>query len=62
MCVLLGLGYLTQDDILKFYPFACKIHDIVGDFSLCSFEIGLLCIALAGCPGTHSVDQASLEL
>jgi hypothetical protein len=26
MHVLLGLGYLTQDDIFKFYPFACKIH------------------------------------
>jgi hypothetical protein len=24
----LGLGYLTQDDILKFHPFACKIHDV----------------------------------
>jgi hypothetical protein len=27
MHILLGLGYLTQGDILKFYPFACKIHD-----------------------------------
>jgi hypothetical protein len=24
----LGLYYLTQDDILKFYPFACKIIDV----------------------------------
>jgi hypothetical protein len=24
MHVLLGLGYLTQDDILKFHPFAAK--------------------------------------
>ena len=28
MHVLLGLGYLTRDDILKFHPFACKIHDV----------------------------------
>jgi hypothetical protein len=27
-----------------------------------TFEIGFLCIALAGCPRTHSVDQAGLEL
>ena len=27
MHVLLGVGYLTQDDILKIYPFASKIHD-----------------------------------
>jgi hypothetical protein len=27
MHILLSLGYLTQDDILKFYPFAFKIHD-----------------------------------
>ena len=25
---LLGLGYRTQDDILKFYPYACKIHNV----------------------------------
>ena len=29
MPVLLGLGYLTQDDILKFHPFSCKIHDVL---------------------------------
>jgi hypothetical protein len=28
MYVILGLGYLTQDNILKFHPFACKIHDV----------------------------------
>ena len=28
VCVFLGLGYLTQDDILKFHLFACKIHDV----------------------------------
>ena len=28
MHVLLGLGYLSQDDILKFHPFACKIDDV----------------------------------
>jgi hypothetical protein len=28
MCALLGLGYLTQDNILKFHPFAYKIHDV----------------------------------
>jgi hypothetical protein len=27
MHVLLELVYLTQDDILKFTRFACKIHD-----------------------------------
>jgi hypothetical protein len=26
MHVLLGLGYHTQDDFLKFHPFACKTH------------------------------------
>ena len=24
-----GSGYLTQDDILKFHPFACEIHDVL---------------------------------
>jgi hypothetical protein len=28
ICPFLGLGYPTQDDILKFHPFACKIHDV----------------------------------
>jgi hypothetical protein len=28
MNVFLGLGYLIQDDILKFHPFTCKIHDV----------------------------------
>jgi hypothetical protein len=28
MHVLWGLGYLTQDDILKSYSFACKIQDV----------------------------------
>ncbi|EDL78420.1 rCG31731 [Rattus norvegicus] len=27
--ILLGLGYLTQDDILKFHSFAFKIHDVL---------------------------------
>jgi hypothetical protein len=27
MHVLLGLGYLTQDGILKFHTFACKSYD-----------------------------------
>jgi hypothetical protein len=26
------------------------------------FETGFLCIVLVGCPGTHSVDQAGLQL
>jgi hypothetical protein len=26
---LLGLGYLTQYDILQFHPFACKIHGVL---------------------------------
>jgi hypothetical protein len=34
MHILLGLGYLTQDDILKFYLFPYKIHDIFVVFSL----------------------------
>jgi hypothetical protein len=29
MHVLWGLGHLTKDDILKFHPFACKIHDVI---------------------------------
>jgi hypothetical protein len=28
MHVLLGLGYLSQNDILKFHSFTCKIHDV----------------------------------
>jgi hypothetical protein len=28
MYVLLGLGYLTQYDILKIHSFACKIYDV----------------------------------
>ena len=26
--IILGLGYITQDDIFKFHLFACKIHDL----------------------------------
>ena len=29
MHAFLGLGYITQNDILKFHPFACKIHDVL---------------------------------
>jgi hypothetical protein len=29
MYILLGLGYLIQDNILKIHLFACKIHDVV---------------------------------
>ena len=29
MQVLLGLGYLTLDDILKFHPVACEFHDVI---------------------------------
>jgi hypothetical protein len=28
MFVVLGLGYLTQDDILKFHTFTCKTHHV----------------------------------
>ena len=28
MHIVWGLGYLKQDDILKLYPFAYKIHDV----------------------------------
>jgi hypothetical protein len=28
MHVLLGVGYLTQDDILKIHLFVCQIHDV----------------------------------
>lgn len=28
MHVPLDLGYLSQDDIFKFHPFAWKIHDV----------------------------------
>jgi hypothetical protein len=30
MHVFWGLGYLTQNDILKFHPFAYKTHDVFG--------------------------------
>lgn len=30
MPVFLWLSYLTQNDILKFYLFACKIHDVLA--------------------------------
>jgi hypothetical protein len=30
MFVFLGLGYLTQNDIFKFHPFACKFHDAIA--------------------------------
>jgi len=30
---LLGLGYLTQDDIFWFHPFACKIHLLSSFYS-----------------------------
>jgi hypothetical protein len=29
MHVLLGLSYLTQDDIFYFYPFDCKTQDVL---------------------------------
>jgi hypothetical protein len=29
MCILLCLGYLTQDDIFSFHPFACEIHVLI---------------------------------
>ena len=29
MHVFWGLGYLNQDDILKFHKFVCKIHDVL---------------------------------
>jgi hypothetical protein len=29
MHVLLGLSYLTQDDIFQFHPFACKTQDVL---------------------------------
>jgi hypothetical protein len=29
MHVLLGLSYLTRDDIFYFYPFACKTQDVL---------------------------------
>jgi hypothetical protein len=28
MYILLGLGNLTQDDIIKFHPLACKMYDV----------------------------------
>ena len=36
-------------------------HRIMDIGLVCLFETGFLCVAL-GCPGTHSVDQAGLEL
>jgi hypothetical protein len=38
MCVILWLGYLTQDDIFKFYLFACEFHEIVVFNSWASFR------------------------
>jgi hypothetical protein len=29
MCVLLLLGYLTQDDILQIHPFALEFHKFI---------------------------------
>ena len=29
MCVLLWLGYLTQDDTFRFHIFACKCHEVL---------------------------------
>jgi hypothetical protein len=29
MHILLGMGILTQDDILKFHPFVFKIRDVL---------------------------------
>jgi hypothetical protein len=29
ICVPLWLGYLTQDDIFKFHPFACEFHEVI---------------------------------
>jgi hypothetical protein len=29
MHVVLGLGYLTQDDILKFHSYTWKVHDVL---------------------------------
>jgi hypothetical protein len=62
----LGQGYLTQDDILKFHPFACKIHDVFG-FSVVVVVLFLVfrdrvSLCSPGCSGTHFVDQAGLEL
>jgi len=28
MDVLMDLGYLNQDDIIKFHAFVCKIHNV----------------------------------
>jgi hypothetical protein len=29
MHVILSLGYIIQNDIIQFHPFACKIHDVL---------------------------------
>jgi hypothetical protein len=29
MFVFLALGYLTQDDLFQFHPFACIFHDVI---------------------------------
>jgi hypothetical protein len=53
MHVLLSLGYLTQDDILKIYPFACKIHDTFvfnsGIVFHCAYFIHLSVVEDLGC-------------
>jgi hypothetical protein len=40
MCVRLCLGYLIQEDIFKFHPFACKFHEVI----VFNSRVVLLCV------------------
>jgi hypothetical protein len=54
MHIILGLSYLTQDNIFYFYPFASKTKDVlilfvclfICLFVCLFFKTGFLCIAL----------------
>jgi hypothetical protein len=48
---------IVQPFVLVFLGFFGGVGWLVG-----FFKIGFLCVALAGCPGTHSVGQGGLEL
>ena len=43
-------------------PISTSFLSSVCWFVFWFFETGFLCVAFGACPGTHSVDQADLEL
>ena len=40
MCVLLELGYFTQDDILQIHPFAYEFHKFIVLYSSVELDCG----------------------